>query len=153
MRDSWMKVRWQWSAFDQLTTKELYAVLAARIAVFVVEQDCPYQDLDGLDADAQHLIAWIDDDVAGYLRLLAPGTRFGEPSLGRILTTSPARGTGLGRELVAKGIDRAGELYPAQPIRISAQAHLSKFYGSFGFVVASEQYLEDDIPHVEMLRA
>ena len=147
-----MSVTWQWYAFDQFTTKQLYAVLAARQAIFIVEQDCAYQDLDGLDADAQHLVAWSGEEVAGYLRLLAPGARFGEPSLGRIITTPIARGTGLGRELVAKGIERAGEMYPAQPIRISAQAHLSKFYGSFGFVVASEQYLEDDIPHVDMLR-
>lgn len=147
-----MNVRWHWYSFDQLTLEQLYAIVAARQAVFVVEQDCPYQDLDGLDADAQHLVAWSDDRVAGYLRLLAPGARFGEPSIGRILTTSLARGTGLGRELVAKGIERAGELYPAQPIRISAQSHLSKFYGSFGFTIASEEYLEDDIPHMDMLR-
>lgn len=148
-----MSIAWHWYAFDQLTVKQLYAVLAARQAVFVVEQTCAYQDLDGLDADALHLVAWSGEEVAGYLRLLAPGTRFGEPSLGRILTTRLARGTGLGRDLVAQGIERAGEIYPAQPIRISAQAHLAKFYGSFGFVVASEQYLEDDIPHVEMLRS
>jgi ElaA protein len=147
-----MNIDWRWYTFEHLTPQDLYALLAARVAVFVVEQDCPYQDLDGLDADAQHLIAWSGDQVAGYLRLLSPGTRFGEPSIGRILTTSIARGTGVGRELVAKGIERAGELYPAQPIRLSAQAHLSKFYGSFGFVIASEQYLEDDIPHVEMLK-
>ena len=147
-----MNDRWQWSSFEQLSRKEMYAMLAARIGVFVVEQDCPYQDLDGLDAEAQHLIAWAGDDVVGYLRLLAPGTRFGEPSLGRILTTTKARGRGLGRELLAKGIERASEMYPAQPIRISAQSHLSKFYGSFGFAIASEEYLEDDIPHVEMLR-
>jgi ElaA protein len=147
-----MNIDWRWYTFEHIAPKDLYALLAARVAVFVVEQDCPYQDLDGLDADAQHLVAWSGDQVAGYLRLLAPGTRFGEPSIGRILTTSIARGSGVGRELVAKGIERAGELYPAQPIRISAQAHLSKFYGSFGFVIASEQYLEDDIPHVEMLK-
>ena len=143
---------WRWYEFAQLTTKELYAVMSARVAVFVVEQKCPYQDPDGMDVDARHLVAWSDDQVAGYLRLLAPGTRFSEPSLGRILTTSIARGTGLGRELVMKGIERANELYPSQPIRIGAQAHLAKFYGSLGFKVDSGEYLEDDIPHVEMLR-
>jgi ElaA protein len=151
--DTATSLDWRWYAFDQFTKQQLYAVLAAREAVFIVEQDCAYHDLDGMDADAQHLVAWSAGEVAGYLRLLGPGTRFGEPSLGRILTTARARGTGLGRDLVARGIERAGELYPAQPIRISAQAHLSKFYGSFGFEVASEPYLEDGIPHVEMLRA
>jgi ElaA protein len=86
------------------------------------------------------------------LRLIGPGVSYDEPSLGRIITTKVARGTGVGRELVARGLQRAYELYPALPVRIGAQAHLRKFYGSLGFVQSSEPYDEDGIPHVEMLR-
>ena len=126
-------------------------MLAARVAVFVVEQNCPYQDLDGLDGDAEHLIAWSGTQVAGYLRVLAPGTLFDDPSIGRIITTKPFRGSGLGRDLVAKGLERTRQRYPGKPVRISAQKYLEKFYRDFGFVAVSEPYLEDGIPHVEML--
>lgn len=129
----------------------MYAVLAARVAIFVVEQNCAYQDLDGLDADAEHLIAWSGTEVAGYLRVLGPGTRFDDPSIGRIITTQPFRGSGLGRDLVAKGIERTRLLHPGRPVRISAQQYLEKFYRDFGFVTVSQPYLEDNIPHVEML--
>jgi ElaA protein len=144
-------LRWQWCKLGELSAEQVYAVLAARVAIFVVEQNCPYQDLDGLDGVAEHLIAWSGTDVAGYLRVLGPGTRFDDPSIGRIITTKPFRGSGLGREVVAKGIERIRQLYPGRPVRISAQRYLEKFYGEFGFVVASEPYLEDDIPHIEMV--
>ncbi|HKU14647.1 MAG TPA: GNAT family N-acetyltransferase [Steroidobacteraceae bacterium] len=146
-------VNWQWCRLGDLSAEQLYAVFAARIAVFVVEQNCPYQELDGLDTDAEHLIAWSGMSVAGYLRVLAPDTRFAEPSIGRIITAKEFRGTGLGRELVARGIERARMRYPGSPLRIGAQLYLEKFYQSFGFRTVSEQYLEDDIPHVEMLLA
>lgn len=143
--------RWQWCTLDDLSARQLYALLAAREAVFVVEQNCAYQDLDGLDIEAEHLIGWADSQVAACLRLLAPGVRFPEPSLGRILTTQPFRGTGCGRELVARGLAHLSGRYPGRAVRISAQAHLEGFYGSFGFVPASQIYLEDGIPHLEML--
>jgi ElaA protein len=145
------ELRWQWCRLGELSAEQVYAVLAARVAIFVVEQNCAYQDLDGLDGDAEHLIAWSDSEVAGYLRVLGPGTRFGDPSIGRIITTKPFRGTGLGRDLVAKGLERTRMRYPGQPVRISAQKYLEKFYRHFGFVTVSEPYLEDDIPHVEMV--
>jgi ElaA protein len=144
-------LRWQWCRLGELSAEQLYAVLAARVAIFVVEQNCAYQDLDGLDYDAEHLIAWSGADVAGYLRVLAPGTRFADPSIGRIITTQAFRGSGLGREVVAKGIERARLRYPGRPVRISAQKYLERFYGEFGFATVSEPYLEDDIPHVEMV--
>jgi ElaA protein len=144
-------IEWQWCTLDDLPAARLYALFAARQAVFIVEQECAYQDMDGLDDGAEHLIGWSGADVAAYLRLLAPGTRFAEPSLGRILTTSAFRRSGLGRELVLKGLARAYERYPTRVVRIGAQRYLEKFYGSLGFAVASEQYLEDGIPHVEML--
>jgi ElaA protein len=144
-------LRWQWCKLGELSAEQVYAVLAARVAIFVVEQNCAYQDLDGLDADAEHLIAWSGAEVAGYLRVLGPGTRFDDPSIGRIITTQPFRGSGLGRDLVAKGIERTRLRYPGQPVRISAQQYLEKFYRDFGFVTVSQPYLEDNIPHVEML--
>lgn len=144
-------LKWQWARLSELSAEQVYAVLAARVAIFVVEQNCAYQDLDGLDGDAEHLIAWSGSEVAGYLRVLGPGTRFDDPSIGRIITAKAFRGSGLGREVVAKGIARTRQRYPGQPIRISAQKYLEKFYGDFGFVTVSEPYLEDGIPHVEML--
>lgn len=145
------ELRWQLCRLGELSAGQLYAVLAARVAIFVVEQNCPYQDLDGLDVDAEHLIAWSGTEVAGYLRVLAPGTLFDDPSIGRIITTKPFRGSGLGRDLVAKGLERTRQRYPGKPVRISAQKYLEKFYRDFGFVAVSEPYLEDGIPHVEML--
>jgi ElaA protein len=147
-------IDWQWCRLDDLPARQLYAVVAARIAVFVVEQNCPYQDLDGLDFRATHLIGWerARAEVAAYLRVLEPGTRFAEPSIGRVLTTSAFRGAGLGRELTARGLDYIEKSYPGAGVRISAQEYLERFYRSFGFETVSERYMEDDIPHVEMLR-
>jgi ElaA protein len=148
-----MTLRWQWCRLTDLSAPELYAIFAARQAVFVVEQTCPYPDLDGYDLEAEHLIAWSGAEVAAYLRLISPGVKYEEPSLGRILTTALARGTGAGRELLARGLERTDQLYPKLSVRIGAQSRLEKFYGSFGFVTVSEPYDEDGIVHVEMVRA
>ncbi len=144
---------WQWCSLDRLTTAQLYAVFSAREAVFVLEQHCAYQELDGLDLDAMHLIAWGSEnhEVAAYLRVLAPGVKYAEPAIGRVLTSQKFRNTGLGRTLVSTGLDHVGKTYPGHAVRISAQAHLERFYRSLGFETASEPYLEDGIPHVEML--
>ena len=144
-------LEWQWCRLGELSAEQVYAVLAARVAIFVVEQNCAYQELDGLDGEAEHLIVWSGKEVAGYLRVLGPGTRFEDPSIGRIITTQPFRGSGLGREVVAKGLERTRMRYPGRPVRISAQKYLEKFYRDFGFVTVSEPYLEDGIPHVEMV--
>jgi len=142
---------WRIHAFDQFDLGQLYAVLAARVSVFVVEQDCPYQDLDGLDDLALHLVGWGDDgSVAAYARILPPGTRFEQPSIGRVLTTLQARRGGLGRELMRRAVGVIVERYPGHPVRISAQCYLERFYGGLGFVVDSAPYEEDGIPHVEM---
>jgi ElaA protein len=148
-----MAIEWQWSRLSDLTVVQLYAVFAAREAVFVVEQTCVYQELDGLDLDAEHLIGWSGDDVAAYLRVLDPGKRFEEPSIGRVLTTQKFRSLGLGREMMHRALERIDERFAGLPVRISAQAHLQAFYSSFGFAKVSEQYLEDGIPHLEMLRS
>jgi ElaA protein len=145
-------IHWQWSSFDQLTGRQLYTILAARAAVFVVEQNCPYLDTDGYDYAAEHLTGWVENDVAAYLRLLGPDTKFREPSLGRIITTAEYRGTGAGRTMMAEGLRHAAKRYPGADVRIGAQERLQQFYESFGFRKASEMYLEDGIPHIEMVR-
>jgi ElaA protein len=146
-------VEWRWARFDALTPAELYAITQARIGVFIVEQACPYQDADGADPDCFHL--WTlagGDGVAAYLRVVPPGVKYAEPSIGRILTTGVGRGTGLGRALVAEGIRRVESLYGPSPIRIGAQRYLLRFYESFGFARTGYDYDEDGIPHSEMLR-
>lgn len=145
-------ITWRVERFDELSLDRLYAILAARVAVFVVEQDCPYQDLDGLDGCGLHVAAWSGHDVLAYARVLPPGGRFAEPSIGRVLTTQSARGSGLGRELMHRGIETAEAHFPGMALRISAQQYLERFYTELGFRVVSEPYLEDGIPHLEMLR-
>lgn len=142
---------WRLHSFDQLDVAQLYSVLAARVAVFVVEQDCPYQDLDGLDDVGLHLVGWESDgSVVAYARILPPGTRFEQPSIGRVLTRLDGRRSGLGRALMRRAIEAVRSNYPDLPIRISAQCHLERFYGGLGFDVDSAPYEEDGIPHVEM---
>lgn len=148
-----MNIDWQWRRYSELTSLQIHDIFAARQAIFVVEQASLYLDIDGKDLQALHLAAWSGNRLAAYLRLLAPGVSYpDEPSLGRIITTKMARGSGIGRELVARGLEKIHELYPTHATRIGAQAHLHKFYGSFGFVQSSEPYDEDGIMHIEMLR-
>jgi ElaA protein len=147
-----MPFTWTFTPFASLTPVQLYSILAARSTVFVVEQNCPYQDMDGVDEHCMHLVAWHGKDVAAYLRIVPPGIKFAEPSIGRVITASMFRGTGLGRELMRRGVLQLDELYPNRPSRIGAQAHLQKFYAGFGYVTSSAIYLEDGIPHVEMVR-
>lgn len=147
---------WQWSSFACLPNADLYELLAQRQNVFVLEQQCLYPDLDGYDQDAWHLLGWKTIDgkrqLAASLRVIAPGVKYPEMSIGRVLSTQAARGTGVGRELLAEGIARAEQLYPGHRIRIGAQQYLEAFYGSFGFRTVSAPYDEDGIMHVEMLR-
>jgi len=150
-----IKLRWQWSRLEDLAAAELYAVLAARQQVFAVEQKCAFQDADGHDRHAWHLPAWTEDRaapvLAGYLRVLDPGRKYAEPSIGRVLTVPPHRGIGLGRTLMVEGIARAGQVWPGRPIRIAAQQQLEAFYASLGFRTISAPYDEDGILHVDML--
>lgn len=152
-----LRVRWQWSGFASLRPSELYAALALRGAAFVVEQECAFLDPDGLDADAFHLLGWTTPGGAspaalvGYLRVLAPGSKYPEPSIGRVITASTHRRIGLGRMLMIEGITRTRTAFPGRPIRIGAQQRLHRLYESLGFHQASAPYQEDGIPHIEML--
>ena len=145
-------VLWTWSRFGELGVDNLYDALALRCRVFVLEQG-PYLDPDGIDRHAWHLLGRDADGVLqAYLRVVDPGAKYAEPSIGRVITSPEARGTGLGRVLVAEGVARCAAAWPGQAIRISAQSHLAGFYGSFGFARCSDDYLEDDIPHCKMLK-
>ena len=149
-------IEWQWSSFAGLAVADLYEMLALRQQVFVLEQTCLYPDIDGLDPGAHHLLGWRTVDgkreLAATLRCLAPGAKYDEMSLGRVVTSPSVRGTGLGRELVAQGIACAERLHPGHAIRIGAQAHLETFYAGFGFRTVSAPYDEDGILHIDMLR-
>ena len=143
-----MDLVWHDRAFAELTLAELYAIIALREQVFVVEQACAYLDADGLDPVSRHLWAARGDAIAAYLRIVPAGAKFAEPSIGRVIVAPGERGTGLGRALMARGIAAVG----GGPIRIGAQAHLERFYGELGFRRASDVYDEDGIPHLDMLR-
>jgi len=138
-------------SFHALTAAELYAIMHLRSAVFVVEQNCVYLDADGKDEKAFHLMGWVDGQLAAYTRLLPAGISFAEVSIGRVVTSPKFRRVNFGRLLMQESIQQCYALFGQQPIRIGAQLYLQQFYESFGFVVCSEMYLEDDIPHVEML--
>ncbi len=145
---------WQWASFDELDGATLYAVLAARQDVFVLEQQCLYPDIDGNDQRAFHLIGRHKDtqQLAAYLRCFAPGDKYPEVALGRVLTVQSMRGLGVGKLLMAEGIRRVEQHFPGSAIRVSAQEHLADFYAEFGFHRVSDTYLEDGIPHIEMFR-
>ena len=151
-------ITWQLSTFSELSKNDLYQVMKVRQEVFVVEQNCAYQDIDGLDEFSWHLIAWDvnstgDKSIAAYLRVVFPGYKYQEISIGRVLTVPQARKTGLGKALIKEALTNIENEYPNQPIRISSQEYLIKFYNTFGFEIVSEPYDEDGISHIEMLKS
>ncbi len=141
----------QTKTFDELTSGELYRILRARIAVFCVEQNCPYQDLDNADADALHVFQCdAAGEVQAYARILAPDAPGADASIGRVLTALPARGSGLGECLMRQCMDEIRRRYPDSAVCISAQSYLHRFYTRLGFRNTGHFYLEDDIPHQRM---
>jgi len=149
-------ITWEYERFDALTPAQLYAALQLRQIVFVVEQNCVYLDADGLDERAEHLLGWerirTGRRLVAYARLLAPGIRYAEPSIGRVVTHPDARGSGAGRALMAEAIRRVENAGWGERIRIAAQMYLEGFYEAFGFRRVTEPYTEDDIWHVDMVR-
>ncbi len=135
--------------FDQLTTRELYEILQARIAVFVVEQNCPFQEIDGKDFFSYHVFYRDNGQIQAYVRVVEANLGCAEISIGRVLTI--ARGSGLGRKIMREGIRIAQEILGADKIHLEAQSYAKGFYEQFGFRQISEEFLEDDIPHINML--
>jgi ElaA protein len=153
------EVRWRQSAFDALSARELYALLQLRQRVFVVEQRCAYLDADGYDHLATHVWAERADPpgdalprVLAVTRFFAPGIKYPEASLGRVVSAPEARRTGVGRAVVARALAGLEAQRGPVPVRISAQQYLERFYQEFGFRTVSEPYLEDDVPHIAMVR-
>jgi ElaA protein len=146
-------VNWCWLRFQDLGVENLYDALQLRCRVFVLEQG-PYLDPDGRDRRSWHLLGRAADGaLVSYLRVADPGVNYDEPSIGRVITAPEARGNGSGRALMTEGLAGCERYWPEHAVRISAQAHLERFYGSLGFVRVGENYIEDAIPHVEMVRA
>lgn len=149
-------LHWQWKPYSELTLDELYALLALRSEVFVVEQRSFYLDADGKDRDCLHLLGTAEDAgtpyLAAYLRVLPPGLKYEEAGIGRVVVAQRARGLKVGRELMERGIAFVEAKYPGRRIRISAQHYLLKFYESLGFRAEGDVYDEDGIPHIEMVR-
>ncbi len=148
---------WRFKRFEALTTEELYTILYLRQQIFVVEQNCPYSDMDNLDQNAWHLSGYIPDssengELVTYARILAPGVSYSEPAIGRIVTAAKWRGHYFGVALMHQAIAKVGELFGQRDIRIGAQTYLTDWYARFGFVPVGEPYDEDGIEHIQMVR-
>jgi ElaA protein len=153
------KTTWQNRTFSELSTVQLYELLKLRVDVFVVEQTCFYPDLDSLDgcldrhSETQHLLGYQDNKLIAYLRILAKGQSYEDYiSIGRVAIVREARGVGLGHEMIVEALRLCQQKFPKQDIKISAQQHLELYYESHGFIKVSDMYLEDDIPHIAMLK-
>ena len=145
-----MTPRWRFAPFAELSPGEIHDMYRLRVEVFIVEQDCVFQDVDGADPPSWHLLGYAGDRLVAYCRLLPAGVKFDEPSIGRVITSPSVRGTGMGRVLMSEAMKRAAQMWPGAQIRIGAQAHLERFYNEFGFVKVGEPYDEDGILHIEM---
>lgn len=149
-----MNTRWELKEFDALSTTELYAIFNLRIEVFVVEQNCPYQDADGKDLKGFHLMGYSDaNELIAYARLLPQNVSYAEVSIGRVVTSPKARGTGAGKALMGRALEEISNLFGNVPVRIGAQEYLKAFYEGFGFVMEGDVYMEDGIPHIIMIRS
>ena len=138
--------------FQELITQELYDVLQLRSEVFVVEQDCIYQDIDGKDQNALHVLGYKDEHIVAYTRLFKPGYYFDEASIGRVVVKASERQHNYGYDIMNASIKAIKKYYEADTIKISAQTYLKRFYNTLEFFEIGEEYLEDGIPHIAMIR-
>ncbi len=145
-------MQWQWAKLEALGATDVHAMYQLRQNVFILEQTCLYPDIDELDEKAWHLLGWQGGKLTAYARLLAPGVKYKEPAMGRVLISMQARGQQLGRKLVDEALTYSETTFSTTAMRISAQLHLAAFYESFGFEREGEAYDEDGIPHIEMYR-
>ncbi|PGM68837.1 GNAT family N-acetyltransferase [Bacillus cereus] len=142
---------WNLKKFDELTNIELYNLLKERTLVFVVEQNCPYPEVDGKDPFSYHLFKEDNGEIIAYLRIVPAGVSYQEISIGRVFVKKEYRGQGIAEELLKKGLDFIQNELKEKTVKIQSQDYLRKFYSSFGFQTISQTYLEDNIPHVDML--
>jgi ElaA protein len=144
---------WRCASFDDLSARELHGIHRARQRVFVVEQGCAFLDADAADELARHLtgLAAGGQEPLAYARLLPPGAKYEDASIGRVLTAFSVRGLGLGRQLMQRALSLVASTWPGAAVRISAQSRLEPFYASFGFAPVGDRYLEDGIDHTEMV--
>ncbi|MEO5572177.1 MAG: GNAT family N-acetyltransferase [Bacteroidia bacterium] len=148
-----IQLTWRLKKFEDLSPAELYKILSLREEVFIVEQNCPYLDTDGKDLNSHHLMGFAEKEfLAAYARIVFPGISYDEVSIGRVVSSPRYRRTGLGKILMEEALKRIAEIYGNIPVRIGAQKYLLEFYKGFGFVPEGDDYLEDGIPHVIMLR-
>jgi len=145
-----MKIEWVKKKWSEVSSEELYSVLRLRSEVFVVEQDCVYQDIDNKDQIAIHLLGYINKELIAYSRLFNEGDYFKETSFGRAIIKKEKRGQGYGDELVKESLKTIKNYYGNKKVKISAQAHLKTFYSKHAFIAKGKEYLEDGIPHVSM---
>jgi ElaA protein len=145
-------IKWKIKRFNELSLQELYSLLKLRSHVFVVEQNCVYQDIDGKDEKALHLLGEFEDKIVAYARLFKAGDYFENASIGRVVIHPDCRDKKWGHEMMHQAITGIEQNFETKQITISAQLYLKKFYESNGFVQTTEMYLEDDIPHIEMKR-
>jgi len=144
-------ITWICKPFAGLSADELYAIMQLRNEVFVVEQNCVFQDADNKDQPSFHLMGWNNASLIAYTRLVPPGIAYNEASIGRVVTSITARGSGIGRTLMQRSIDECRKLFGGGMIRIGAQLYLKEFYGSLGFIPTGGIYPEDGIDHIQML--
>ena len=147
-----MNLVWHYKKFDELTAKELYAILELRVEVFVVEQNCLYNECDGKDSKCAHFWCEVDGEILAYCRIVPPGVSYAEPSIGRVVSRPNSRHLKLGHSLMRHSLEIIQNHFQTNSVRISAQSYLKKFYERYGFVQVSEEYLEDNLPHMQMLR-
>ncbi len=146
-----MQLNWIFKKFDELSATELYAIMQLRNEVFVVEQNCVYQDADNKDQPSMHLCGWDGTKLVAYTRIIPQGISYLEASIGRVVTSPAYRNTGAGKQLMKESISRCLSEFNCTAIKIGAQVYLTEFYQSLGFIPCSSQYLEDGIPHIEMI--
>jgi ElaA protein len=145
-----MTLHWVLKPFNELTSAELYAIMRLRNEVFVLEQNCVYQDADDKDQPSWHLAGWDGQALVAYTRIIPPGTCYESASIGRVVVSPAYRNMGMGRILMTVSIDKTFDLFNGSSIEIGAQLYLQSFYQSLGFIVSGPQYLEDGIPHIQM---
>jgi ElaA protein len=151
MKKEGNNMNWTQKTFEQLTVNELYRILKERVAIFVVEQECAYLELDDQDQDATHLYLEENGDIMAYCRLLPKGSKYKEPSIGRVMVKHQYRKQGLAHQLMSKAVSIMKNEWDEPVIKLQAQSHLQHFYSQYGFEVVSEEYMDDGIPHVDML--